>query len=57
MRAQRLVIDAQLEAFANDDAERAFSYASTAIRTQFGDAADRAGRLWLTKLPGFQRWR
>ena len=38
-RAVRGVIEARLEAFAADDAERAFSYASTAIRTQFGDAA------------------
>ena len=38
-RAVRLVIEAQLKAFAADDAERAFSYASAAIRTQFGDAA------------------
>ena len=38
-RAVRLVIEAQLKAFATDDAERAFSYASAAIRTQFGDAA------------------
>ena len=53
--AVRLVIEARLKAFATDDAERAFSYASTAIRTRFGDAADRACRLWLTKLPGFQR--
>ena len=38
-RAVRSVIEAQLDAFAADDAERAFSYASTALRTQFGDAA------------------
>jgi hypothetical protein len=38
-RAVRAVIEAQLEAFAADDAERAYSYASTAIRTQFADAA------------------
>jgi Domain of unknown function (DUF4864) len=38
-RAVRTVIEAQLEAFAADDAERAYSYASTAIRTQFADAA------------------
>jgi hypothetical protein len=37
-RAVRQVIEAQLEAFAADDAERAFSYASPAIRAQFGDA-------------------
>jgi Domain of unknown function (DUF4864) len=35
-RAVRLVIEGQLDAFA---AERAYSYASNAIRTQFGDAA------------------
>lgn len=38
-RAVRSVIEAQLEAFAADDAERAYSYASAAIRTQFPDAA------------------
>ena len=38
-RSVRSVIEAQLEAFAADDAERAFSYASAAIRTQLGDAA------------------
>ena len=38
-RAVRLVIEAQFRACASDDAERAFSYASAAIRTQFGDAA------------------
>ena len=38
-RAVRLVIESQLEAFAADDAQQAFSYASTAIQTQFGDAA------------------
>jgi Domain of unknown function (DUF4864) len=38
-RAVRAVIEAQLAAFAADDAERAYSYASTAIRTQFADAA------------------
>jgi hypothetical protein len=37
--AVRKVVEAQLEAFAADDAERAFSYASTGIRSQFGDAA------------------
>lgn len=36
--AVRNVIEAQLEAFAADDAERAFSYASTGIRARFGDA-------------------
>ena len=35
----RTVIEAQLRAFASNDAERAFSYASAAIRSQFGDAA------------------
>jgi len=38
-RAVRKVVEAQLEAFAADDAERAFSYASASIRAQFGDAA------------------
>ncbi len=38
-RAVRSVIEAQLAAFAADDAERAYSYASAAIRTQFADAA------------------
>jgi Domain of unknown function (DUF4864) len=37
--AVRAVIEGQLDAFAADDAERAYGYASTAIRTQFGDAA------------------
>ena len=37
-RAVRQVVEAQLDAFAADDAERAFSYASPAIRAQFGDA-------------------
>ena len=35
-RAARGVVAAQLDAFANDDAERAFSYAAPAIRTMFG---------------------
>jgi hypothetical protein len=39
VRAVRTVIRAQVDAFAADDAERAFSYASATIRTQFGDAA------------------
>lgn len=38
-RAVRAVIEGQLDAFAADDAERAYSYASAAIRTQFADAA------------------
>ena len=38
-RAVRAVIEAQLDAFAANDAERAYSYASDAIRTQFADAA------------------
>jgi Domain of unknown function (DUF4864) len=38
-RAVRAVIEAQLAAFAADDAERAYSFASAAIRTQFSDAA------------------
>jgi hypothetical protein len=37
-RAVRAVIEGQLEAFAADDAARAFSYASPAIRQQFGGA-------------------
>jgi hypothetical protein len=36
--AVRMVIKAQLDAFAADDAERAFSFASPGIRAQFGDA-------------------
>lgn len=39
VRAVRQVVQAQLDAFAADDAERAFSYASASIQTQFGDAA------------------
>ena len=38
-RAVRAVIEAQLHAFAADDAERAHPYASSTIRTQFADAA------------------
>lgn len=38
-RAVRQVVQDQLDAFATDDAERAFSYASPSIRAQFGDAA------------------
>jgi len=37
-RAVRQVVEAQLDAFAADDAERAFSYASASIQAQFGDA-------------------
>ena len=37
-RAVRAVVEAQLQAFAAGDGERAFSYASPAIRSQFGDA-------------------
>lgn len=37
-RAVRQVVQAQLDAFAADDADRAFSHASSAIRAQFGDA-------------------
>ena len=37
-RAVRTLIEAQLAAFAAGDAERAFSYASPSIRSQFGDA-------------------
>ena len=39
-RAVRAVIEAQLQAFTGGDAERAFSYASASIRTQFVDAAN-----------------
>lgn len=39
-RAVRKVVEAQLDAFAADDAERAFSYASASIRAQFGDATN-----------------
>ncbi len=38
-QAARSVIEGQLAAFASDDADKAFSYASASIRTQFGDAA------------------
>ena len=37
-RAVRAVVEAQLQAMAAGDAERAFSFAAPAIRTQFGDA-------------------
>lgn len=37
-RAVRAVVESQLQAFAADDAERAFSYASAGIRARFGDA-------------------
>src|SRR5215470_14612180 len=37
-RQVRAVVEAQLDAFARDDAERAFSYAAPGIRTMFGDA-------------------
>ncbi len=37
-RAVRAVVEAQLAAFAANDAERAFSYATPAIRDRFGDA-------------------
>ncbi len=37
-RAVREVVEAQLDAFAADDAARAFSYASASIRAQFGTA-------------------
>ena len=36
----RAVIEAQLEAFAADDAHRAFSFASPGIRARFGSAED-----------------
>lgn len=35
-RAARAVVSAQLEAFASDDARRAFSYAAPSIRAMFG---------------------
>jgi len=35
-KAIRVVIEAQLDAFAADDAKRAFSYAAPAIRAMFG---------------------
>ena len=37
-RQARAVVEAQLDAFARDDAERAFSYAAPSIRAMFGDA-------------------
>jgi hypothetical protein len=37
-QAVRAVIESQLEAFAADDAERAFSHASAGIRARFGSA-------------------
>jgi len=37
-RAVRQVVEAQLDAFAANDAKRAFSYASASIRARFGDA-------------------
>lgn len=37
-QAIRAVITAQLDAFAQDDAARAFSYATSGIRAQFGSA-------------------
>lgn len=38
-RAVRAVVQAQLDAFAADDAERAFSYASAPVQAQFGNAS------------------
>ena len=38
-RAVRAVVEAQLKALATDDSVRAFSYASPAIKKQFGNAA------------------
>ena len=35
----RKVVESQLDAFAVDDGERAFCYASASIQAQFGDAA------------------
>ena len=37
-KAVRAVIEAQLKAFASDDAQRAFSYAAPGIRAQFASA-------------------
>lgn len=37
-KAVRAVVEGQLRALADGDAERAFSYAAPAIRDQFGDA-------------------
>ena len=37
-KSVRAVVEAQLEAFANDDARRAFSYATPEIRRHFGSA-------------------
>ena len=37
-RDVRQVVEAQLKAFAQDDAARAYAYASPEIQTQFGDA-------------------
>ncbi len=38
-RAVRAVVEAQLNAFASEEATRAFSYAAPGIRSQFQDAA------------------
>ncbi len=38
-RAVQAVVQAQLSAFADDDAEKAFSHATPAIRARFGNAA------------------
>ena len=37
-KAVRAVVEAQLDALANDDAERAFSYAAPSIHKMFGNA-------------------
>ena len=37
-KAVRAVVEAQLDAFATDDAERAFSYAAPSIHKMFGNA-------------------
>ena len=39
-RAARAVVEAQLAAFAADDAETAFSFATQAMRLRFGNSAD-----------------
>ena len=65
-RDTRAVIQAQLDALADDDAPRAFSFSSPAILSRFDDAAtfmamvqtvrlnDRNGRSWLAS---YQRQR
>jgi len=38
VKAIRVIVSAQLDAFAHDDGQKAFSYATSDIREQFGDA-------------------